>query len=302
VRQNQLPPRRELTRRLLTPLAALTLAACGQAVPGSPTPNADAAHQAADRMFTQSIDALEKYVTASKNFRGTLFRYVTLKGKSTSGEVDVSQYGRPESLIAKFHATDHPDYRYDTFHPAGNDRDFILLGPGYASLAPTKWVSLPTTTSSGYVCATPGLQTLCKMSEAMEATSKATPAGLEKSAARLPDGGFEARTAITLKSFLDKTLISIPADITALIEPEMTGRLIPLRIQINSDSTLRKIEINGEVAGQGGKMQIQLGYEAKGPSEPGDFPSTPPPAEVTALPDRAAADEFQVKLGQVRAN
>jgi hypothetical protein len=289
------------TRWILAPVVALALAGCGQTVPGVPAVNADAARQAADRMFQQSIDALGKYVTSAENFRGTLFRYVTLKGKSTSGEVDVSQYGNPSSLIAKFHATDHPDYRYDTFHPAGNALDFVQLGPGYASLAPTKWVSMPTTTSSGYVCAVPGLQTLCKMSEALDATSKAAPAGLEKSASRMPDGGFEAQTSITLKAFLDKTLISIPADIMALVDPAMTGRLIPLRIQINSDGTLRKIEINGEVPGQNGKMQIQLGYDAKGPSEPGDFPPVPQPAEITALPDRAAANEFQVKLGQVRA-
>jgi hypothetical protein len=244
---------------------------------------------------------LGKYVTSAENFRGTVFRYIKFTGNSTTGEIDVSRYGQPPAIITKIRSPDHPDYNYDLYHPAGNALDYVRLGSGYAVLAPTKWVSMPTSTSSEFACATPGLQTVCKLTNAIEATGKAAPPGLTKSAGRLDDGAIESRTQITLKAFLDATVISIPADITSRIEPAMMGALIPVRILANTDGTLRKIELNGEVPGSTGKMQIQIGYEAKGPSGPEDFPPLPRPAEVTALSDKAAADEFRTRMLQIHA-
>ncbi|TCO65383.1 hypothetical protein [Actinocrispum wychmicini] len=47
-------------------------------------------------------------------------------------------------------------------------------------------------------------------------------------------------------------------------------------------------------------MKIQLGYADKGRANWADFPPVPQPPEVTALPDKAAADDFWTRLGQIR--
>jgi hypothetical protein len=148
--------------------------------------------------------------------------------------------------------------------------------------------------------ATRAKQTICKLSDANEATVTSAPPGFSKTAARLDDGATEARAAVSIKAFLDATIIAIPADITSKVEPAMMDKLIPVSIVLNRDSTLRKIELVGEAPGASGNMRIQIGYEPKGPSGPDDFPPAPAAAEVTALPDKAAADDFRVKLAQVR--
>lgn len=280
--------------------AALLVTGCGQTVPGAPAPDEAAVAQAGDRLFDQAMTALKTYLTSAKNFRGTVFRYVEFKGHKSSGEVDISRHGDPGALISRFRATNGPGYHYDTYQPAGSESAYVSLGPGYAHLAPTKWVSMPASPPSGYVCAVPGKQTICKLSDAIEATAGKRAARVRKTASRLDDGATEVRAAVSVKAFLDATIIAIPADITSKVEPAMMDKLIPVSIVLNRDSTLRKIELIGEAPGPSGTMRIQIGYEPKGPSGPDDFPPFPAAAEVTALPDKAAADDFRVKLAQVR--
>ncbi|MEV4317570.1 hypothetical protein [Actinocrispum sp. NPDC049592] len=288
------------TRWLLVPLAALGLAACGQAVSGSPAPNPEAARQAADRTLDQGVAAMGKYVQTSANFRGTVFRYATIDDKGSGSEVEVSRMGQPAAVMTKIHSTSHSGFDYDVFHPAGSALDYVRLGPGYAKLAPTKWVSMAAFSASDFSCAMPGLQTLCKLTDTIDATRKAAPPGLSTETRRLDDGGTDIETSITLKAFLDATVIPIPADITTRIDPDMTGKLIPVRLTLNSDGTFRRIEVNGAVLGKAGKVQLQVGYETKGPSASDDYPPVPQPAEVTALPDKAAVDDFWARLGQIR--
>jgi hypothetical protein len=280
---------------------ALAVAGCGQVVPGTPAPDPGAARQAADEMLKQGMDALGKYVQESVEFRGTLYRYATVNDNQSGEEVNVSSLGDPPARITKIRVPAHDGYDYDIFHPAKSTLDYVRLGPQYAKLEPTKWLSMPTFSASGFSCAVPGLQTLCKLSAAIDATAKAGPSGLTTTASRLADGGTEVRTAVTLKSFLDATVIPIPDDVANNIQPDMMGALIPTQLVLNSDGTLQKIEVTGEVAGHsGGKMKLQVGYEAKGRPGQEDFPPIPQAAELTALPDKATVDNFWAQLRQIR--
>ena len=98
---------------------------------------------------------------------------------------------------------------------------------------------------------------------------------------------------------MDAAVVPIPTEIANQISPDMMGALIPTQLLLNSDGTLQKVEVNGEIPGKSGTVKIQVGYEDKGRATGADFPPTPQPAEVTALPDKAAADDFWARFGQV---
>ncbi|RSM67408.1 hypothetical protein DMH04_49050 [Kibdelosporangium aridum] len=280
-------------------LAAVALVAgCGQAVTGSPVPNPKDLKVAGERFYNVGLDSVRTYIKDATDFRGTVYRYGAIKDKRSGSEVSVSMRGTPPALITKIKSTSHPGFDYDLYRPADGDRGYIKLGPGYAKLAPTPWVSEPASPVSGYGCAISGLQTLCKLIDAMEQTAKGGVAAPEGS--KGADGATEVRTGITLKAFIDNSVIPIPADVTALVEPEMMGKVFPTKIIVNADGTLRKVEVKGEVPGKDGKVQLEVGYEARGRSAADDFPPLPAAGETTALPDKAASDDFWARLGATR--
>lgn len=286
------------TRWALLPVAALLVAACGQAVQGVPTPDQQVATQAGHVALDKGMAAIATYLKKPE-FRSTAYRYTTLDGNLTGEEIDTSHRGRPDaSQIARIRAAGHDGFDYDIFHPAKNTQDFVRLGTGYAKLAPTKWVSMPTFSAS-FTCAMPGSQTLCKLADTISATTKAAPPGLTMSASRLPDGGTDLTTAVTLKAFLDNAVIPVPTRIANRINPDSTGTLLPAHFVLNSDGTLRKVEFNGEVAVKAGTLRIQVGFEDKGAPSDEDIPLAPQPAEVTTLPDRTAANDFWTRFQQV---
>ncbi|SMC89485.1 hypothetical protein [Kibdelosporangium aridum] len=280
-------------------LAAVALVAgCGQSVAGSPVANPADAKAAGERLYNQGVSAIQTYVKDATDFRGTVYRYGVIKDKRSGSEVNVSMRGDPPALITKIKSTSHPGFDYDLYRPADGDREYIRLGPGYAKLAPTPWVSGPANPVSGFACAISGLQTLCKLVDAMDQSTKG--GGVSPQGTRLADGGTEVRTGITLKAFIDNSVIPIPADITALVEPEMMGRTFPTKIVVNADGTLRTVEVKGEVPGKGGKVQLEVGYEARGRSAADDFPPLPAADQTTALADKAASDDFWARLGALR--
>lgn len=283
----------------LTLAALLLTAGCGQSVTGTPAPDPEGARKATERLYADSVKAMNTYVTDAGDFRGTVYRYAKIKDKSSGSEVNVSRRGSPPALVTRIKSTSNPGYEYDIHRPADGPAEYVRLGPGYAKLAPTPWVSGPAKPVADFHCAVAGLQTLCKLGSALDQSGhggKVRPEG-----ARLDDGGTELRTGITLKAFVDNSVIPIPTDITAKIEPEMMDRVFPAKIVVNADGTLRKVEVKGEATGKGGSVQLEVGYEARGRSAADDFPPLPRPGEVTVLPDQAASDDFWARLGAVRA-
>ncbi|MCE7005782.1 hypothetical protein LWC34_23560 [Kibdelosporangium philippinense] len=285
-----------ITRLVL--LAVLLVAGCGQSVAGSPVPNSEAAKKSAERLYNQGISAISGYFTNVNNFRGSLFFYAAVNDRKSGSDIDVAMRGAPGeqySLMTKHRSKTPPGYDYDVYSPAGSALDYVRLGKAYTSIAPTPWVSLPTI-SDGYVCAISGLQTLCKLVDALRAVDKAPPPGRITTASRLPDGRTEVRTEITLKAFIDNRVIGMPADVAGLIEPEMMSKLVPLKIMLSSDGALQGVEVKGAVQGTKSRVELEVGYEARGTAVPADFPPQPQAGDVTALPDETARSDFWKRM------
>ncbi|ONI73366.1 hypothetical protein ALI144C_46535 [Actinosynnema sp. ALI-1.44] len=286
-----------------TALALVTLlltAGCGQSVTGVPTPNPEAARQAAADVYSTSVRAIEKYVDETRDFRGTIFFYAAVNERKSGSDVDVAMRGTPPALLTKSRSKTPPGYDYDIYHPSGDPLEYVRLGKAYTSIAPTEWVSM-SASGTDLDCAIVGLQTLCKIVAALGATDKASPPGRNTTGMRLPDGRTELRTEITLKTVVDNQVINFPADVVALIEPAMMNRLVAVNIVLNSDRTLLKAEVKGEVHGEKSKVQLEIGYDAKGPATPADFPAAPRPDQVTALPaGNEAKTQFWNRMGSIQ--
>ncbi|CAM4188773.1 hypothetical protein KIPE111705_44260 [Kibdelosporangium persicum] len=289
-------------RLTIVALAVSLLATgCGQAVEGTPVASPDDERKAGNKAYETALGVMRQYVKDAKDFRGSLFFYAAVNERKSGSDVEIARKGDPPALVSRRKSKTPPGFDYDVYQPAGDPLEYVRLGPKYVpQIVPTQWASMPAVPYSGFPCAITGIQTLCKIMDALDTTTEAAPPGLGRAAVRLNDGATEVRTEITLKSFVDNSVITIPADVVALIEPDMMGRLIPVKIVVNADGTLRKAEVRGEVAGRGGKVQVEVGYEARGPAEASDFPPLPAPAEVTALPDKTARDEFWTKMANAR--
>ncbi|MBE1467224.1 hypothetical protein [Kibdelosporangium phytohabitans] len=281
-------------------VALLLTAGCGQSVTGVAVPDPEAARQATAGLYSSSVKAVEKYIRETRDFRGTIFFYAAVNERKSGSDVDITMRGVPPSTIIKSRSKTPPGYDYDIYHPANDPLDYVRLGKAYTSIAPTPWVSMQTT-GADIDCAITGIQTLCKIISALDATDKAPPPGRDTTGTRLPDGSTEVRTDITLKAFVDNAVINIPADVAKLIDPELMSRLVAVKIVVNSDRTLRKAEVRGEVRSAKTKVQVEVGYESRGPSDATDFPAAPPPGEITALPaDRAARTDFWNRMAAVQ--
>jgi hypothetical protein len=274
---------------------------CGQAVEGTPVASPDDVRKAGNKAYETAVGVMQQYVKNPKDFRGSLFFYAAVGERKSGSDVEVARKGDPPALVSRRKSKTPPGFDYDIYQPAGDPLEYVKLGPKYVpQVVPTQWASMPALPYSGFPCAITGIQTLCKITDALDDTTGAAPPGLTRAAVRLDDGATEVRTGITLKSFVDNSVINMPADVVALIEPDVLGKLVPVKIVVNGDGTLRGVEIRGEVAGRKGKVQVEVGYEARGPAEASDFPALPAPAEVTALPDKAAKDEFWTKMATAK--
>jgi hypothetical protein len=276
----------------------LLAAGCSQSVAGTPVASPDGERVAGNKIYETALGAVQEYVKNPKDIRGSLFFYAAVNERKSGSDDEIARKGDPPALYYRTRSKTPPGFDYDIYQPAGDPLEYVKLGPKYVpQVVPTTWASMPAIPYSGYPCAISGIQTLCKITNALDKTEQAAPPGRTKTSVRLDDGATEVRTQITLKTFMDNSVINIPKEVAAPIEPDMMAKLIPVKIVVNGDNTLRRIEIRGEVAGRAAKVQVELGYEARGPAQASDFPALPAPAEVTALPDKAARDDFWRKMG-----
>nr|WP_042198964.1 hypothetical protein [Kibdelosporangium sp. MJ126-NF4]CEL23649.1 hypothetical protein [Kibdelosporangium sp. MJ126-NF4] len=282
-------------------MALLLTAGCGQSVTGTPVADPDGTRKAGEKAYSVAVQALNAYLQKTTDLRGSIYYYAAVNERKSGSDVDIAMRGTPAAFYYKSRSKTPPGYDYDTYHPASDPLEYVKLGQAYSSIAPTPWVSMPAT-EPGFTCAIAGLQTLCKINGALDATDKAKPPGRSTTATTAADGSTEVRTEITLKAFVDNSVINIPADVVGLIEPGLMNKLVPVKIVVNSDGTLHRAEVKGELQGSKTKVQIELGYESRGPADASDFPSVPQPGELTALPDKAAKDDFWDRMAKIRNN
>lgn len=283
----------------LTAIAAIalaigTLGGCAQAVSGTAQPNKAESDKAMAAAHDRGIKAFRGHFDSIKDEKGKLYNYLRFGSKSRDREFETAIQGNPPSLLFKQHDSD-PNDSYDEFHPAGSDVNYLRLGDKHAHLAPTRWVSLPTTypTKLGSCDSIVGFAA-CHLEKAIAQTKLDAP-DRQPRQARAGDGIVEISSGITLGTAIDENLVIPPEDIAKSITPEMKAKILPVRIELGADGEFRKFEIRASVAEGSTTLEVQFGYEVTGKAEKKDLPSVPA-NEVTALTDKAVIDKFMDDL------
>ncbi|TNC28814.1 hypothetical protein FG385_05615 [Amycolatopsis alkalitolerans] len=279
--------------------ACLTLlvTGCGSAKAGSPVPNGAEAAKYVSAKFSATLDKLGNQFSgtdAKKSVQDTFARFDQQKINST---VSAVQLGRPPSRLSRNHSNLDSNEFLDTFHPANSPVEYMLLGPVYASLAPTHWVSMPYTGGDLNECFWAGSQGLCKM---LSTVSDAVDHGRAKTARSAPDGSLELTTDVTLGSFLDNRVVVFPQSILDKITPAMKAQTLAARLVLDAKGRLTEIRLSGLVRGSGHEVELNEHYRLDGTPTENDLPKVPDPADVTVLPDSAAVSDFYARMREIQ--
>ncbi|AXB46860.1 hypothetical protein A4R43_34085 [Amycolatopsis albispora] len=283
----------------------LLLAGCAQGRAGTAIPDGDEAAGYVSAKFTETLDKLEEDFGAMKPRKATLDKVFHVNGEGIDTQISTVQVGKPLSELVRNHSkVDLNDYT-DALYPASGTTNYTLLGPTYASLAPTPWVSMPRNFAVGEIgaCSTGMYLTPCKMINAMVKATKENKAA--KSAKRLPDGSVELQVDITLRHFVEFKIELFPDDLIAKFTDEMMNTIIATKITLTPQNTASKIEMNGTFSGKsktGNDAKIDINYLfqiTEGATEK-DIPAVPDASQVTVLPDQAAVDDFNRRRAEIQ--
>lgn len=306
---------RPTTRRRVSALVAaalvLTLTGCtSEPMTGAAFPDLPAADALAAQRFDAQLVLLEQrinettpfFTDAETDITGVDFMHAKHGDRESSGQSVVAVRGNPVSVLVK--ETDIQEgYTLDTLHIGGESMDYLLLGDSYSSLAPTKWVAVPTlygapqdsifATALHTMCFITGFQTMCEIVRTIQTTAESDlGAQRRRSAQTDEDGSVHSQTEVTLAAVVaEDALLNIPTEVSDLFTPEMLASFIPVNIWQNPDGTLIKMEMAGTVPGTDGVADfvVQVGFEITGKTTDDTFPTTPSPWDVTVLDDSAAA-------------
>lgn len=292
-----------MTVRITTKLAALlacvafAATACAGARAGTAVPNGAEAAQYVSAKFSSTLDKLGDQFNGTDTRKSTLDTFARFDQKKINSTVTGIQLGRPPARVSKNHSNLDSNEYLDAYHPANSPVEYMLLGPVYASLAPTHWVSMPYTAGDLSECFWAGSQGTCKM---LGAVQDSVEQGHAKTAKSSPDGGVELTADVTVNAFLDNRVVVFPQSILDQIGSQMKAQLFQARIVIDGKGKLTEISLGGTVKGDGHELEINQHYLVGPPPTENDLPKVPDPAEVTVLPDSAAVDDFYARMGQIQ--
>ncbi|QFU93937.1 hypothetical protein [Amycolatopsis sp. YIM 10] len=296
-----------MTRRLLAAVAAtaLLVAGCAQGKAGTPIPDGDEAAGYVSAKFTDTLEKLHDDFQGMPPRKATLDKTFLINGEGVSTQISTVQIGSPPAELVRNHAKDNLNDSIDYLHPAGEKITYALLGPMYTSLAPTPWVSMPAEFATGELgaCATGTYIAACKMVNAMVNATKNYKAA--KVAKRLADGSVELEVDITFRTFLEFKIEQFPDELIAKFTDEMMNNLVKTKISLTPQMKARQIEMTSKFNGKSKidkDVQIDVHYLfqiIEGATEK-DIPAIPDAAQVTALPDQAAVDDFNRRKGEAQ--
>lgn len=311
---------RTVARGLLATGLVLVLAGCAsEPVDGEAFPDWDVVDSRAAERFDAQLLLLDSAIEGSSPFRsdsstdvtGVSYVHATYGDKDTGSQSVVAIRGNPASVFIQQTDADE-GYTIDTLHVGGESVDYLLLGDGYASLAPTPWVEVPTV--YGYpgeddlvaglrtMCFVDGFMTVCDVRNAILATAESEQgAAMRRFVRTESDGSVLSETEVTLDAVLTSgTILNLPPEISDELSDEMLESFIPVSLWQDADGQLLKMELNGTVRGTDGAedLVIQAGFEITGKATRKDFPAAPAPADVTVVPD-AEVDAFYTEMGNL---
>ncbi|TVT13826.1 hypothetical protein FNH06_38600 [Amycolatopsis acidiphila] len=276
---------------------ALLVAGCAGATPGTPVPNGAEAAAYVSAKFSGTLDKLGDQLNGTDSKKSALDTFARFDTKKINSTVTAVQLGRPPARLSKNHSNLDSNEYLDSFHPANSPVEYMLLGPVYASLAPTHWVSMPYTAGDLNECFWAGSQDLCKM---LGAVSDSVDQGHAKKATSKADGGLELTADVTLAAFLDNRVVVFPQSILDQISTEMKAQTLQARIVLDPAGKLTEIQLGGTIRGDGHEVELSEHYHLDGVPTENDLPKVPDPADVTVLPDSAAVSDFYARMGEIQ--
>lgn len=275
----------------------MALTACAGAKAGTAVPNGAEAAQYVSAKFKNTLDKLSDQFKGTDSRKSTLDTFARFDDKKINSTVTAVQLGQPPARLSKNHSNLDSNEYLDTFHPANSPVEYMLLGPVYASLAPTHWVSEPYTAGDLDECFWAGSQGTCKM---LGAVQDSVDQGRAKTARSMPDGGVELTAEVTVSAFLDNRVVVFPQAILDQIGPQLKAQVFQARIVIDGRGKLTEISMTGTVRGDGHELELNQHYLVGPPPTDNDLPKVPDPADVTVLPDSAAVNDFYARMGQLQ--
>jgi hypothetical protein len=277
-------------------LCVAVVTGCAQPTDGRPVADRAAAEQATADAVERGLDAFQTHFVNLGDEHARVYNYLNYGTVKITTEHESYKVGDPPSIFTKRRFAEDGDWS-ETVWPSKSPVDYIKLDDDHAFLAPTPWVSVPSLWADGFDnCFLLTAWVACHLDKAIGQTKLDAPDQLPNRAGATEDG-FEVTTGARLGAMLDEGFISIPEEERDGLTDPMLNTVVPVVIQFDGDMGFTGFEIRATVTdGSATPLELQLEYEVIGEATKDDIPDTPDAAEVTAITDQTALDQFWDKF------
>lgn len=292
--------RQGLRRVVALGVAMLLTAGCATAQVGKPIPDGDDVAKYVGDKFASTLESLTTDLSNNEPRKSRLQSFMRVGELKSDTTVTAIQVGSPPSRFYKNHSNrNSADYR-DYLLPANSDVEYVQLGPDYAKLAPTPWVSIPYSDQVFDVCFWGGYVTVCKIFSAVNSSMEND--GIDKAAKSLADGSTELTIGVTLRQFLEERVVVLPDWLLEDIGEQLQDETIETRIVLDPEGELKEIEMNGLLSEGGSEVEIKQHYEVLEPPTEHEIPDVPTGKEVTKLTTEAEVDKFYDGMSEITSS
>ncbi len=277
-------------------LCLALVAGCAQPTAGQPRADRAAAEKATTDAVKLGIDAFQSHFANLGNEHARVYNYLNYGDVKITTEHESYKVGNPPDILLKRRFEEKGDWS-ETVWPPNSKVDYIKLDQDHEFLAPTPWVTVPSLWADGFdTCFLLTAWVACHLDKAIGQT-KLDAGDRQPSDARNTDDGFEVTTGALLKVMMDEGFISIPEDKRDGLTDPMLDTVVPVVMSFDKDMNFTGFEIRDTVAdGSATPLELQLEYEVIGEATKDDIPDVPDASQITAITDKAAADQFWDKF------
>jgi hypothetical protein len=277
-------------------VCAAVAAGCAQPTTGRPVADRAAAAQATEDAVERGIDAFQEHFTNFGDEHARVYNYLNFGDTKITTEHESFKVGDPASVLLKRRFSADGDWS-ERVTPPGSKVDFIKLDADHAFMAPTPWVSVPSTFKDGFdTCFLLTAWAACNVDASIAQTALDVP-DEQPSEARATEDGFEVTTGALLGVMLEEGIVSVPEDQRDDLTEPMLKTVVPVTLRFDGSMEFTGFVVRGTITdGDAPKLEMQLEYEVLGEAEESDIPAPPAAAEVTAITDQAALDAFWEKF------
>jgi hypothetical protein len=255
-----------------------------------------AAEQATADAVKRGLDAFQDHFSDFGDEHARVYNYLNYGDTKITTEHESFKVGDPPAILLKRRFSTDGDWS-QRVTPPGSKVDYIELDEDHASLAPTPWVSVPSTFAEGFdTCFLLTAWAACNVDASIGQTTLDAP-DEQPSEARATEDGFEVTTGALLGVMLEEGIVSVPEDQRDGLTERMLNTVVPVTIRLNHSMEFTGFVVRGTVSdGDATRLEIQLEYEVLGEAKESDIPDAPAATDVTAITDDAAVDEFMTKF------